>query len=621
MKKNKKLTIIGKLSEKLKCSLEELNKLSEQQTNYINYRTSQSTFLEACAGGGKTEVIGLKTAYEIKRWVNPNGGLAIITFTNSAANELDNRVKKYAGISASLFPHFIGTFDSWLHSYLLQPFSHYLTRYAGKDGDKSIRIILEDKHAGFLTNYTVNLTRGGQSRPIRATQYYCSPNWDNFDSFDEDISRLLTSQPLTRGEIASLIANKKKFITAGFATYSDAEMVCHQLLSAYPDLREKISARFPIIFIDECQDLSHSQIEILNILKSRGVHLHFIGDLHQAIYDFRKVDPSETRKYVDEHQFVNLKLTNNYRSCQQIVDISNTVIGQRIRVNANLTAISQTPCIIWQYDDTSFSQLPTRFDNLVAAHDLSIDKCAILARGKSTISPLKSQSGKKDYSKVELFVAAIESWYKPSRNATDLMNALEYLGRFFCMLGYDGNGSFREQYRPDSFNNIQWRQLLKKILCQCVDLYPFEENGNDINWNSWIPKLKTFLPTVWHELRGRTKEFAQIARKIRVPNGEGNNSVKSALQNAVIENRFRTTTIHSVKGETLDAVLLVSHKNRLSKGGHFSHWLRDGNHEEEHIRFAYVACSRPKHLLVIATPVLSQDELNRLINLGFIYQP
>lgn len=84
---------------------------------------------------------------------------------------------------------------------------------------------------------------------------------------------------------------------------------------------------------------------------------------------------------------------------------------------------------------------------------------------------------------------------------------------------------------------------------------------------------------------------------------------------------FRTTTIHSVKGETLNAVLLVSHPNKLSPGGHFSHWLKEGNYDPEHIRFAYVAMSRPKYALIIATPKLKKAELAKLQNLGFIPQP
>jgi DNA helicase-2/ATP-dependent DNA helicase PcrA len=79
---------------------------------------------------------------------------------------------------------------------------------------------------------------------------------------------------------------------------------------------------------------------------------------------------------------------------------------------------------------------------------------------------------------------------------------------------------------------------------------------------------------------------------------------------------LRITTIHDVKGETFDALLLISSKNRRSPGGHIEHWLHPGPGNEEYRRFAYVACSRPKYLLVIATPPLSSEQLGELVGLG-----
>jgi DNA helicase-2/ATP-dependent DNA helicase PcrA len=102
------------------------------------------------------------------------------------------------------------------------------------------------------------------------------------------------------------------------------------------------------------------------------------------------------------------------------------------------------------------------------------------------------------------------------------------------------------------------------------------------------------------------------------PKKKGENRVKEIYDFIPIRNVFRTTTIHSVKGETLDAVLLVSHKNKQSQGGHFSDWFREGNYNQEHIRFAYVACSRPKHILVLAIPKSNKNEIEKLNKIGFL---
>ena len=81
--------------------------------------------------------------------------------------------------------------------------------------------------------------------------------------------------------------------------------------------------------------------------------------------------------------------------------------------------------------------------------------------------------------------------------------------------------------------------------------------------------------------------------------------------------KVRTATIHNTKGETLEAVMLVSHPDKHSQGGHFTHWL-DGAGNREHQRFAYVACSRPEHLLIVAAKEMTQAERDQLTGIGLV---
>ena len=120
-----------------KCRIAEK---SEPQFNYAFSEIDKNIFLKACPGSGKTEVVGLKTAYEIKNWDKEVGGIAVLTFTNNAADVISERVTQFAGIEI-MHPHFIGTFDSWLHGYIAHPFGHFLTKYKGQNGDYSIRVL------------------------------------------------------------------------------------------------------------------------------------------------------------------------------------------------------------------------------------------------------------------------------------------------------------------------------------------------------------------------------------------------------------------------------------------------------------------------------------------------
>lgn len=619
MERNKKYKLLYKIKNSLNCQWEDLTRLSDEQADYINQYLGHSSFLEACPGGGKTEIIGIKAAFEMQKWKSSNSGISVVTFTASAAKEIDQRIRKYGSVSSGHFPHFIGTFDSWIHNYILQPFTHYMTNYAGRDGDKSIRLVDVESSAGFLSNYSTNISRNGRLIPVSVTEYYY--DYNNTLKGHTDITDGLLNSGISNAERTSLLQRKKAFITAGFATYADVEWICIKLLAKYPVLTENLSKRFPVIIVDECQDLSQGQINILDRLKNQQSQLHFVGDLNQSIYEFREVNPQEITNYIQNNNFIHKRLTNNYRSCQPIVNVFEQIIGNTVPVIGHENTLCPQSCVLWQYTDQTFSQLPERFRQFIEANGLDGKKSAILARGKTTISPLRTQMDKYSFTKTELFAIAVHNWLKPNRNTEDINNALFYLGRALCLLAYGGRGDARNQYCPENMESVEWRLFLKQLLETADSIYPYDANGQDITWTNWTQKLKVFLQPKWQTLSGNVPAWANIVTKLRAPNNRGNSPVKEVCSRTGNLNSFRTTTIHSVKGETLNAVLLISHHNRQSQGGHFSHWLRVGNFNPEHIRFAYVACSRPKYALIIATPQLQAGQLKTLQNLGLVYQP
>ena len=91
-----------------KCRIAEK---TDEQLKYVFSSNSENVFLKACPGNGKTESVGLKAAYEIKRWDAKVGGISVLTFTNSAADVISERVSQFAGIDKLRYPHFIGTIE------------------------------------------------------------------------------------------------------------------------------------------------------------------------------------------------------------------------------------------------------------------------------------------------------------------------------------------------------------------------------------------------------------------------------------------------------------------------------------------------------------------------------
>ena len=92
-----------------RCRVEEK---TQEQFGYVVSSASQCTFLRACPGSGKTEVVGLKAAYEIRRWQRSPGGVAVLSFTNNAADVIRSRVQQFLGVDSIGYPHYVGTIDS-----------------------------------------------------------------------------------------------------------------------------------------------------------------------------------------------------------------------------------------------------------------------------------------------------------------------------------------------------------------------------------------------------------------------------------------------------------------------------------------------------------------------------
>ncbi|WP_415347902.1 UvrD-helicase domain-containing protein, partial [Clostridium perfringens] len=132
------------------------------------------------------------------------------------------------------------------------------------------------------------------------------------------LEKLLKSDSWRNDELKRL---KEKFWRNGYITYEDFEYNIYKLFSTNKEITRIVANRFPKIFVDECQDLSYIQLKILNLLMKQGVNLHLIGDINQAIYGFRDIEPKDITEFINLSEFYIEELNTNYRSCKKIVDI------------------------------------------------------------------------------------------------------------------------------------------------------------------------------------------------------------------------------------------------------------------------------------------------------------
>lgn len=597
---------------------------SEQQLIYTLSSPEQNLFLEACPGSGKTEVVGLKAAYEIQRWDRKPGGIAVLTFTNNAENVIRERVCDFAGAEKGGYPHYIGTIDSWLHRYIAHPFGHELIQYRGANGDCSMRVIDPSSSAGFLNAFK---TKYGvaQKGNVFANHFYFDLETKKFvfHSANEALDHARNSASLPGHLIKDLRKTKCRFLKCGFATYADIEYLCFRILAKKTAFTYRLSQRFPFIIVDECQDLSWIQLQILNKLRQAGTVLHLVGDLNQAIFEFKKVNPQNVQDFVTAGPFQTLRLASNYRSCQPIVDVCQRIIPGTPVLGEPAISLTE-PCVCRFYSDSAMSQLSVWFEHYLAELGLDKRESAILARSWKNVGRLRAYGNTEVNNYQKRLAMAIHLWR--DRNIQSIDDSLKYLGRFFAERYFKNHPSnSRRYYCPECVSSpMIWRIFLSRVLDECLKT---DTSLIDLSqtWSQWVkcvrgcfaaharacfPILEDVLTALiqpFHDLDGKT---------FPVPRNLGGEVVqRTPPTDAVRSSPIRITTIHSVKGQTFDAVLLVSAPTTRTTDGHWTRWLE--NPQFEAARLAYVASSRPRNLLVWAIPEPTDDQKSQIEQLGF----
>jgi len=630
---------------------------SDEQLDYVLSSIDNCMFLKACPGSGKTEVVGLKAAYEMSKWAKTPGGIAVLTFTNNAAEVIEKRVNQFGGVAKIGFPHFIGTIDSWLHGYIAHPFAHIITGYDGKDQDRSIRLVdttstsSTSSTGGWLYAYKLKtsfLRRNGALMPLYANNIRWDPEeqrWDIFipgsrneplpdcDYYDSPAfaqfrrdNDWLTLDYMRRG----FSEKKKAFLSNGFATYQDIEHICYDLLSEKTELARLLSLRFPLIIVDECQDLSWIQMQILDKMRLQGTALHFVGDLNQAIYEFKKVAPEKVKEYTKEQKFDTPSLSNNYRNCQHIVNLCDGLVGNTDKTNPVYPSKLESPCICVTFKKDEMMELPVWFNGYLDKFGIDKKNSTVVTRSWANVTRMRPADSRqiKDYQ--ERLAMAIHLWKTGCRQAT--ADALKLFGRVVSEKFFpDQSTNASEYYRPESVDSaLIWRLFLAAALSKCCQdeseccqdelLCNLEQT-----WTNWTKVARNRL----HQCLNTSASTFGTALSDCVfhplgnfpaPSGESGKQVLGTLpSNSFAQTSLRITTIHNVKGETLEALMLVSSRNKSgTTDGYWTQWLDDP--ASEAARLAYVASSRPQKLIVWAIPTPSkkeQDQLKRLEKIGF----
>jgi len=295
-----------------------LQGLNEQQIQAVTAE-NQHMLVIAGAGSGKTRVLVSRVAWLIsEKNINPYHIMAV-TFTNKAANEMKDRIQKMLNINTRWM--WIGTFHSLCARILRQEGEIF---GIGRDfiiyDDGDCRTLIKRALSEF------NLANEEKTYHPSAVQAAIS---DAKNKLITSAEYLASASDEWSRNVGQVYRRYQQMLKDSHALDFD-DLLTHTLwyLQRYPEVLARYQERFGNLLVDEYQDTNHCQYMLVKLLAGEQNNIFAVGDPDQSIYRWRGADISNILDFSSDYKdAVELRLTQNYRSTQNILDAANAVIA------------------------------------------------------------------------------------------------------------------------------------------------------------------------------------------------------------------------------------------------------------------------------------------------------
>ena len=278
----------------------------------------------AGAGSGKTRVLTFRTAYLICEKSIPSWQILAVTFTNKAAKEMRNRISQLL-----LENNFrgdiplVGTFHSICAKILRSEiekigYKNNFNIFDTQDQQSLIKKILKELGidvAQFRPQAVLGTISKAKNELISAEMF--KKNTHGY--WEEIISKIYTNY-------------EQKLKTNNALDFDDILMLLIKIFQDFPETLEKYQKKFRYIMVDEYQDTNHAQYTLIKMLANKHKNICVVGDDWQGIYSWRGANIQNILDFEKDYPETKvIKLEQNYRSTQQILDAAYGVISKNIK--------------------------------------------------------------------------------------------------------------------------------------------------------------------------------------------------------------------------------------------------------------------------------------------------
>lgn len=373
---------------------QELAKLNKEQL--LSVQTTEGYIrVIAGAGSGKTRALTTRYAYLIEEKEAMSNRILCVTFTNKAANEMKSRVTNMIGNTGTPF---IMTFHGFCNRFLREEIHNigWNQKYKIIDTDADIPVVLKTVYEkiGITSKdvpYSVainDIISNGCKSPNRLL----IPNYEEIFEFSNSSDLEKRSLASSQLEYKILYGYLAEQVKDSLLDYEDLLNLTLYILKNKPIIREKWQQAFDYIQVDEFQDVSVRELELVSILSDKCNNLFVVGDGDQSIYSFRgsNVDCiNKFEKYLSGFKgrkidVQTIILNQNYRSTPEILDVSNSLIKHNTnRIKKDLNANRENGARVIHYHGKSVYDEAQWVVDKIMSLDYNYSDIAVLYRTHS----------------------------------------------------------------------------------------------------------------------------------------------------------------------------------------------------------------------------------------------
>lgn len=559
----------------------------------------------ASPGSGKTTTLLAKLAILNKKLpLENNDGLCILTHTNTAIDEVKNRLG-VSGNNLFRFPNSCSTIQTFINQFLAIPaYIHFYGKRPIRIDDEIYNEIISNK---YFKQIPWKLRYGMEKGYIDVRKI-------RFDLNDATLINGLHGNPIYKNHktpsYISLKKLKEDMMKEGILCYDDAYYLAFKYLRKYPNIKDVFSKRFRYVFIDEMQDTMKHQTDILNSLFDETVIIQRIGDPNQAIYD----NPNAIGSWEIKNDSV-LQISESKRFSNKIASVVQKICVTPQNLVGN-QLIQDIPPKILVYNDDTQKHVILHFANLIFQNNLDAlnnstfkaigwvgenEKLGITDYWNSYKKGLKK---KKDFNHLNSYLhkdsneEVVNSNFYRKRIIQGLLKALRIMNE------KNNEKHFTEhtflKLLQEKYEEV-YDRLLLRLAKWCLKIQNDENVLNEViafinseikmifSWRD-IAKLNTFFQEIFEDI---TEEFSIQTNLITFLENEKNIDIE-------------VSSIHGVKGETHTATLYLEtfyHDYDIKRIIEYlkgKHTKTTAKRKLQNLKMTYVGITRPSHLLCIA---------------------